>query len=293
MIDKKRIINQITNFETLESLARSYAEIASGRMKKIRTSVLSNRDFLAEIDQVFQELRISYASQVKKLVKANRTSKSGEVTFLAHNGKTVICLLSANTGLYGDLMRSTFNAFLKDVREHPGCEVTIIGRLGLSFFLSVEPNRPYTYFDLPDYGNHQEKLGEIIRHLVQYEKMRVHFGKFKNVVYQEPAIFTISAETPLLTPTQEKASKETNYYIFEPKLEEILVFFETEMFTSMFDQTISESQLAKFASRMYAMDKASQNIKKEIKSARLELNRVHHRIANKRQVNSLASFLFK
>ena len=46
-------------------------------------------------------------------------------------------------------------------------------------------------------------------------------------------------------------------YIFEPSLETIVIFFETEIFSSLLEQVFHESRLAKLASRMVLLDRAS------------------------------------
>lgn len=252
-------------------MSKAYAEISSGRMKKVRGQVLYNRDFLAGIDRIFADVRKSY--------------KGKKLTFLAHNGKTVAVLISANTGLYGDLVPQVFRSFLTEIRKSD-VEAAIVGKLGLSLFLSEEPKRPYTYFDFPDYGTDAEKLASLIAHLVPYEEIRIYHGKFENLIIQKPSVFDISAETPLANAPQASVGK-TVKYLFEPEVEEILGFFESEMFTSLVEQVLNESQLAKFASRMLAMDRAYQNIEKDLAKTRIDLLRSTHHINNKKQLESV------
>ncbi len=76
-------------------------------------------------------------------------------------------------------------------------------------------------------------------------------------------------------------------YLFEPSLEKILQFFEAEIFASIFEQTIHESQLAKNGSRMLLLDNASQNIKDSLKKTELHLRILKHRQTNTKQLNAL------
>lgn len=290
-MDKKAINNQIISLETLEGLAHAYAQISSNRMKSIRSTVLSNRLFLQDLNEIFADVRNSYKDEVKKLIKKPRSGgKKGPITFLSHNGRTVSVLLSANAGLYGELTSKVFNLFFQEV-EKEGSEATIIGRLGKSLFLQRAPNKPYTYFDFPDYGTDQSKLSEIIEHLVQYERIRVYHGKFQNIITQIPNVFNLEAETPIANMNPEGDVKNRTHYLFEPSLEKILIFFESQMFGSLLNQTINESQLAKFAARMFAMDTAGENIKGELKKMKINKLRLTHYIYNKKQVGSLPSFL--
>lgn len=287
MAAEKEIEKEIGQISSLRTLTEIYGEIASVRMKKIREFVLSNRRFLSAINDIFRDALAAYAKKLSELVKKGKLEKGGKVTFLAHNGKTVSVLISANTGFYGEVVKKTFRKFIKDIRKD-NVEATIIGRLGRSFFLESEPNKPYTYFDLPDYGVDQSKLSEVIRHLVQYEEIRIYYGEYQSVISQKPTVSSISAGTPVSEDVEEPKVK----YLFEPSVERILMFFETEIFASLFDQSIRESQLAKFASRILAMDRATENIKERLDELSLKRLQAEHKAQNRKQLNTLAPVMF-
>jgi len=285
MVTKRQIESDILGLNTFQSITRAYTEIAAIRVRKTRNSVLINRDFINKLEDVFKDVHTSYAREVMKLgTKSDKASQ--KVTFLAHNGKTVAVLLSANTGLYGDIIDRTFRLFLKESNEN-NYEVTIAGKLGLAFYQSEMPDKPYTYFDISDQEFNVNELAQLINHVVQYEEIRVYYPTFQSAINQEPSRYVISAETPLSEIREREGKKE--YYLFEPSLKEILVFFEQEIFSSLMDQTVRESQLAKFAARIMALDRAGENIKKELQKLRLEKLKVVHNTANRKQLHSLAS----
>jgi len=284
MIDERALAEEIGRISGLQTLVRAYGEIAAIRMRKTRTSVLANRDFLNQLNSVFEDVRASYAHEVKALAK--KTKGPAQVTFLAHNGKTVSVLISANTGLYGEIVQSTLKLFLEEVRQNVS-EVSIVGKHGLSLFLAEEPNRPYSYFELPDDRVESSDLVEIIKHIVQYSEIHVFYGKFQSVITQRPEKLEVSAEISLTTDTRQKP----RHYLFEPSLESVLTFFETEIFASNFEQVIREAQLAKFASRVLAMDRADENTKEEIKRLYFEKSRLRHRSINKKLLNAISSLV--
>jgi ATP synthase F1 gamma subunit len=281
---KKEINDRIETLSMLISLTEAYSEVSSERMKRIRAGVVTSRDFLASIDAIFRELRNSQKREVARIGRSR--GGKGLVTFLAHNGKTASVFVASNAGLYGDIISRVFSSFLTEVRAK-NTEVTIIGKFGLSLFLSAEPRRPYTYFDYPDYGDSQEDLALITRHLVSYEQIHIFYGKFRNLAYQEPVTATIAAETEL---GKEEPGAKITKYLFEPDLSEILAFFEGEMFTSTFEQALRESQLAKYSSRMISMDKAGEKVKDELKKVRLDHLKMTHYIADKKQQSMFGSF---
>jgi F0F1-type ATP synthase gamma subunit len=98
-------------------------------------------------------------------------------------------------------------------------------------------------------------------------------------------MLSVSAKIDL---TENKTQERKEYYIFEPTLEKILIYFETQIFSSLFAQSMKESQLSKYASRFVAMDKASSNTKEEIKKLDFEKNRIIHNNFNKKQLNIMA-----
>jgi ATP synthase F1 gamma subunit len=287
MTNIKDLENEINQVSSLRELTDVFGEIASTRMRRIRGYVLKNREFLKAIDSIFRDTLDAYTEKLSQLVAKRKAMKGGKVTFLAHNGKTVSVLISANTGFFGNVVKETFGKFIEDVRRED-VEVTIIGKVGRSLFLSAEPNRPYVYFDLPDYGIDKSKLSEVIRHLVQYEEIKVYYGKFETLATQKPDIQDISAGATV----GGKIQKPEITYLFEPSVEEILMFFETQIFTSLFDQSLRESQLAKYASRILAMDRAAQNIENRIRELKIEKLSVAHKTANQKQLNSLGPTLY-
>jgi len=284
--DIRSIEKDIGELNTLQLVARAYTEIAASRMRKTRNSVLLNREFVTSLDDVFADVRANYAQEVMKLAIKRRGQEG--ITFLAHNGRTVAVLLSANTGLYGDIIERTFRMFLEDVRKTPGeIEVALVGKLALALFESAMPKHPYTFFELPDTNITPQSLSQIIGHIVQYEEIRVYYPTFQSAIRQLPSKYIISAETPL-SELQEQGGRKTKY-LFEPSLRDILIFFETEIFASLMDQAIREAQLAKYAARIMTLDRSGENIKKSLKGLRLDKLKVEHRIKNRKQLEAISS----
>lgn len=283
MITKKEIIRETEFLSALSAILETYEEIAATRMARIRSSVLDSRDFLLELNGIFQEVKFSYKNELNRLMRKKKAKDLKQLTFIKRNGKTLHVLISANTGLYGDIIRRTYNLFKENLQKTPG-DVAIIGKLGLEIFKSEKINVPFTYFECPDNKIDDEILKKIIEHMIQYEKVLVFYEQFNNIINQSPIITSISGD-PL--PGQDEGA-ETKYF-FEPSLEKIMEFFEKEIFGSIFQQIMYESELAKFAARMVALDYASEKTKSELKRIIFEKNKLKHQEDNKRQFEKLAS----
>jgi len=85
--------------------------------------------------------------------------------------------------------------------------------------------------------------------------------------------------------------REVMHFLFEPSLEKILAFFETQIFTSMFKQTVHESHLSLFASRINAMESALQNITSQLIILGSEKRRTKKLMDNKKQLERVAGRL--
>ncbi len=278
-MSQKHIEHEIKELATLSALSLVLSELSSLRIKETRENVLYTRSFITAINSVFGEVLSSYYKKARALAH----KKNGEkLTFIAHNGKTVAVFISSTTGLYGPIVQKTFEHFMSEAMKD-GVEVTLIGSYGVRLF-SGQSTKPYTFFELSD---NKEKMdfARIVAHLVQYETIHVYYPQFRNVVSQESVMKEIAAEPKIETSdTQIK-------YLFEPTLESVLQFFESEIFTSMFESVLEEAQLARHASRMLAMDMASQNIKKKLSHAHLERLRSVHRESDRKQLQSVAAVM--
>jgi len=283
MIGKKELTKERDFLNNLHSIMETYEEIAATRMTRVRSSVLENRNFLLEINSIFQQVKFSYKARISKLMKEKNISDPSRLTFIKHNDKTLYIFISANTGLYGGIIGKTFNIFADTVRKSPG-DVVILGKLGLEMFNVSGIKAPLVYFEFPDNKIDEVMLKKIADYIVKYENVLVFYEQFNSVVSQSPTVTNISGD-PL---PWEKNQTNTRYF-FEPSLEKIMEFFEKEIFASIFQQIISESELAKFAVRMVSLDLASENTKTKLKQVILAKNRMKHQENNKKQLEKFAS----
>jgi hypothetical protein len=66
-----------------------------------------------------------------------------------------------------------------------------------------------------------------------------------------------------------------------------MVFFETEIFSSLLTQTVYESQLAKLSSRIVSLDQANQNIAQAKRVAVWEAMKARHQLLGRKQQEML------
>jgi len=292
MIQKKVIVEELQALNSIKELAQSYEEIAVVRMQKIRDSVLRTRDYLSDLSDVFVDLKASYLREVKDLLLRRKAGNESLVPILQKKGKTLLVYLSSNGRLYGSVTQKTHRLFVEDIRKdaHKDADLLIIGRAGKEMYEETEDKKPFEYFELPDTSVDMGHIKELMSKFIQYEKVYVYYGKFDNVIRQNPISTSITGEDIFETEIVSEASREDKF-IFEPTLEKIFYFFEAQIMVNLFSQTLLENQLARHASRVDAMEEALVHIEEEGKKLNRQRNQLKHMQQNRKQLEMFSGLI--
>lgn len=289
MQHKKAIQEEVDFTRTFRIIAQSYQEIAVMKMKKVRFSVLSTRDFLNKLSQVFFEVKQAYKKKladvkIKKHINTNKTEKQTKTS--VKKLKSVFVLLSANTKLYGSIINRIFNLFIEKTKNTDG-DIIIIGRVGRDLYEEQDSKKPYFYYEIPDAQITVEQLKPIMFRLILYETVNVFFGAFENVLTQRAMIANISGDSSFDTNVDSKKVPQV-YYLFEPTVEHIYHFFENLIATSLFSQTVYETELARLGSRILVMEEAQANVVGKLRKLRSSERKINRLADNKKQIERLA-----
>lgn len=285
MPKNKKYIEELNTLNNMLNVVQTYQEIAAMRMRRTKKSVLNSREFLVDLNDTFKSVTFAYEEYLKRVSKTKETG-----LLLGKNGKNVYVLVSANMGLYGDILRKTFAFFVKDLKEMPkNTDIVIVGKIGLDMFKNSEftKNLKYTYFDLSDSGSDAENFSKLLDHVLQYSQIKVFHGFFKSVLLQEPSKTLITGEAAKLEQSLSKNEKVS--YLFEPSVESVAKYFEEQVLSSVFEQVTYESNLSKFASRMVSLYSASDNIKTSLKNVDFSMRKYKHKVFNSKQITTLSS----
>lgn len=286
MYNKQTILAEIENVQILKMITQAYEEIAVMRMQRIRGSVLNTRKFLTRFAQVFYDVKSSYKNQIAALQKKKKRAEEKTVQQASTKPKTISVLLTPNAKLYGDISSKVFRLFIDTIKKEE-TDLIIIGKLGRDLFTELGPKKPYFYFELTEDHVRMEDLKPIAYNLVRYERINIYHGQFQTLVEQKPVVSNVSGDQPIehemsYEETQSISASSTKF-LFEPTLEKILEFFETQTFTSLFKQSIHESHLSNFASRIKAMEDAISNIEGEANSLKKQHRVTKRLLENKKQ----------
>jgi ATP synthase F1 gamma subunit len=292
MAQKKIVLENLEALNSLKDLAESYEEIAVIRMQKIKDSVLKTRDFLASLSDVFVDLKSSYAREVKDLLVRRQRGDKTILPVLQKNGKPLLVYLSSNGKLYGSVTQKTFKLFIQDLKnpQAQNADLVVIGSAGKEMFENSSAKRQFEYFEIPDTSVDVNHIKNLMQKFLQYEKVYIYYGKFGNVVRQSPIATSITGEDIFETEVIQETPRQDRF-IFEPTLEKIFHFFETQIMANLFSQTLLENQLARHASRVNAMEEALIHIEEESKKLNQMKNRIKHQLQNKKQLETISGVI--
>lgn len=289
MAQRKLIIEELEALNSIKDLAESYEEIAAMEMQKIRNSVLRTRDYLVELSDVFVDLKASYTREVDELLAKRRSGDKTLAPMLQKKGKILLVYLSSTGKLYGAVTQQTFRLFIQDLKkpEAKNADIAIIGAAGKEMYEGAHIDKPFDFFELPDSKVDMDHIKTLMQKFLQYETVHVYYGKFGNVVKQSPAETSITGEGIFENENVTPLTREDRF-IFEPTLEKIFHFFETQIMTNLFSQTLLENQLARDVSRVNAMEQALLNIEEQSKVLNKVKNRLRHALQNKKQLETIS-----
>jgi ATP synthase F1 gamma subunit len=290
MLNIKSISQNIEDLVNMKGVVNAYEEIASMKMRHIRGGVLQNRDLITELAAIYRQITISYKNQILQLQKEKKIKKATNLSLKKHNNKTACILFSADSGLFGNVLRKTYWEFVSYL-EKTNAEPVIVGNFGKTLFEGQFPDRNFVYLPMPTVKEYSQLLRNITDTLLEYENIVIFYSQFQSMSSQQITMLDMSgqAATNSISNVTEAnvLPAPTSFYIFEPSLEKILEFFEKEIFANILEQTFSESELAHYASRIMTLDNARENIDNMLKAVEREKRFVQHRKMNKKQLESM------
>jgi F0F1-type ATP synthase gamma subunit len=284
----KETKNDLITLHDFHDLIETYEEIAAIRMRKVKKSVLLERDFLKGLSDVFRFVEMAYDTYLIKLGNL----KKGKKHFLKTNGKDCMILLSANMGLYGEIVHKTIYKFIDEAKKSSS-DLVVIGKVGKRVMEILYPEKKFQYFDFSDAGADDENMQRILDYALQYRNIYVYHGIFETILNQVPMITNVTGDISRFAGSEQGEEKneveDPKFGFFEPSIEEVAAFFETQTLSVIFEQTVNESSLSKFASRMVTLDNAVSNVNDQIKSTNFGLKKLKHRNFNKKQITLISS----
>lgn len=278
MSSLKEIKENLKAISNIETVTRAYQEIANIRMNKIRQRVLSNREFIEELSRVYGLAKRAYLASLKM------GAMEKEKSFIKRSRGRVTVFLSCNEHFYGTLILDIWKDILNYLAKNKA-DLVIVGKIGRYLLEATDPEIKFFYFDLDDDNPKKEEVKNIIEFIKNYEEIIIFHGRFHTVLTQKVIQSNISGGIAIGEELGEIKS-----YLFEPSAEAVLEFFETELMSAFFNQTILEHRLSRYATRMLAMYQATENVEKIREKMKIEQKKLERQLLNKKQIELFSGF---
>lgn len=268
------IKGRVKSIKNIQQLTRAMMLVAAAKMKKAEIAITSARPYAHAMGEVMANL----ALRVEK--------EEGYPLLLEREVKTSgLLMITSQRGLCGgfnsNLIKNIFHYVEKERDKTIALKLMIIGRKGYNFFKRFDYNIPWT-LPTPDPVRYEfaEDLAERIINLYtsnEVDEIIVVYNEFKSIFRQEVVREKLLPIIPMPMPP----SKIISEYIYEPSKEEILNILLKKHIVLQLYRILLESQASEHATRMVAMESATNNAKKMIDKLWLSFNRARQAIITK------------
>lgn len=267
-----RQINQTLDDATsLQIVSSAYSEIAAIKLQKIRSGIERNRNFFAEISQVFRMVKVAASKR-----KINLTVKTkGAVSIL----------LTSNHHFYGNIERRLINYFTSSTTGMK-TDLLVTGSVGNDFMRTTGFPHPFESLVFSDDLPKPIEIQDMVNHIKDYQQIFVFYPRMQSVLVQEPYVVDL-----LQRPPERLLVSQAHHFqsIFEPELDQILQFFDSQIIMLLAEQIFLESELARTASRLVSMGEAQEKAKDMIKDQKHMVMQARRSVDNLRLLDTIAS----
>lgn len=273
----KEINNLIEEAKSLKLITQAFTQIASSKLKRIRSGVERNRDFFKDLSEIYGLINIvSSARKIKPLPK---------------NGKTLSIVLTSNQRFYGKITSELIEFFLVQISKVRSDKL-VIGKSGIEVLKSLNYAMSYKTLVLKsDFPDNQEFL-DLSKAVSDYTRILVFHPQFQSVLVQKPVIADITRsekQVNLETKTSKDLIAQINSFIIEPEIRIMVEFFDSQIKILLLEAAFLESELARTASRLISMDNAQNESQKYLETQETFLLNAQRSIQNSRILETIAA----
>lgn len=259
----------------MEFITNIFTEVNSIKARNIRTGFEKNRRFFQEITAVYHDVKLAAA-----LRGVNKN--------LVRNETTTAIAITSNLRFYGNLNLQVMERFVSDNSLNTGSrDLIVVGETGLEFLsakkmpMEVQPLRFKKDFPQP------EEINFLINKTKTYDRVYLYYPKFINMIQQTVDVVDITQTVELQEIAKVRSGRQ-NIDIFEPEVEEILAFFETQVRTLLLIRTFLETELSRTAARLLSMSSAKQRAQEMIQQQKIQFNKAKNSLENAKILETFA-----
>jgi ATP synthase F1 gamma subunit len=273
--EKKR---DLEDLEAVRFVASALFDVSAEKIGRLRAAFDRNSLFYNDLHDLYGSVRRT---------AADRGELPPEPRTVAR--KRVCVAFTSNVRFYGSVNADVMVAFLDQLAQDRSAGAIVIGRTGKAFLEDTENARgvakvSHVSFEADEPT--QEEIRHFLEQVAQYDEVRVFYPSFVSVFSQQVASVDIARIEADETDTPAGAPVD---YLFEPELPQIIDFFERRVRYLLFQRVALESELARTASRLFAMNRAQDRADEEVKKVRRTIKKDEENFNDMRLLESFAA----
>lgn len=261
MANLRDIRRRIKSVKNTAQITRAMQLVAAAKMKKAQDQALAGRDYAKELNGVLQDISEGFSEATHPLLE-NRTG-----------GKELVLVISTDKGLCGPL-NTNLARKLKETVSADADYVTVGRKLRLQLEKAGrEIVADFSVKDPVPFASARAVSKLLSQKFLDgtYSKVTIAYTRFVNTLSQVPEVTQL---LPVVPPTGFEEATDTNEYLFEPSVADVLGSILPLYINFQVFQTLVESRASEHSARMVAMKSATDNAKKFIKELTLEYNKL-------------------
>lgn len=247
-------------------ISDALTEINAYKAKRIRAQFEKNSGYYKEIAGIYHIVKLN-AKKGNSLGREEKKSK--KKTTDPEPEKILAVALTSNSRFYGSLNLNVLKKFRSE-NQREERDLLIIGRTGADMAKNYRglKSAKEIFFekDFPSLTETRDFMAKI----AEYGQVLLYYPSFVNMMTQRIGVLDI-AQSNEAEPLP--SSVQPIEYIFEPELEQILSFFETQVRFILFIRAMLEAELSRAAARLLSMSSASQRAEKVIRLTQMILTK--------------------
>lgn len=232
----KQINEIIEEVSSLKILTQAYGEIAIAKISKIRSEVEKNRSFFREISEVYRMVKLHAAAKRITLLKPK---------------KTISILLASNYRFYGNIDNQVTRHFIETTPHFPTDRI-VVGKTANNYLRTMQYFNPYKTVELKSDLPETLELNYLSGLIKDYNQILVFYPQFVSLLVQKPVMVDITQSQLQIN----QNDKTADFAIFEPEIEKIVEFFDSQINILLLQQSFFEAELSRTAARILSMDQA-------------------------------------
>jgi len=271
MAGLKELRVRIKTIKSTQQITRAMKMVASAKLKRAETQALKYRNFLKKIEDLTISLTARCDVREHFLLGANNSSVEGLIVVTSDRG---LC------GAFNSLLLKSVVQHIKDLQaENKKCKIWVIGRKGSSFLGKLKYQVEKSFVGI--YRNLDIKVADNIgREMIeQYKnneigKITIVYNHYKSILRQIITYKNIIPFSENINKQNKKAVEDGIDYIYEPSVISILNQLLPMYLSSVIYSSLLESQVGELASRMTAMENATNNCVERMNMLTILYNRM-------------------